>query len=48
MKGSKFFGALLPSSPDFLPIIEAVREKYNLFEISQDDVPITEIYLRMK
>jgi len=30
MKESKFLGALLPSSPDFAPIIQAVREKYYL------------------
>lgn len=46
MKESKFLGALLPSSPDFLPIIEAIREKYNLPEISPDDDPIKEIFLR--
>lgn len=45
MKESKFLGALLPSSPDFLPIIEAIREKYKLPEISPDDDPIKEIYL---
>ena len=26
----KILGALLPSSPDFVPIIKAVREKYDL------------------
>ena len=45
MKETKFLGALLPSSPDFLPIIEGIRRKYNLPEISPDDDPITEIYL---
>lgn len=45
MKENEFLGTLLPSHPDLIPIIEAVREKYNLPEISPDDDPITEIYL---
>ena len=45
MNESKFLGALLPASPDFAPIIEAVREKYGLPELSLEDDPITEIYL---
>ena len=45
MKESKFLGALLPSSPDFAPIIEAVREKYNLHEVDPDGEPIEEIFL---
>ncbi len=45
MKEAKFLGALLPSHPDLMPIIETVREKYNLPEISPDDDPIDEIYL---
>jgi hypothetical protein len=45
MEEAKFLGGLLPSLPDYLPIIEAIREKYNLPEISPDDDPITEIYL---
>jgi hypothetical protein len=45
MKESEFLGALLPSSPDFVPIIEAVRNKYKLPPISPDDDPIEEIYL---
>lgn len=44
-KEAELLGALLPSSPDYAPIIQAVREKYNLPEISPDDDPITEIYL---
>ncbi len=42
---AELLGALLPSSPDYAPIIQAVREKYNLPEISPDDDPITEVYL---
>ena len=46
MKESKFLGALLPSSPDFAPIIEAVRRKYtNLHEVDPDGKPIEEIFL---
>ena len=45
MKEAKFLGALLPSSPDFLPIIQSVREKYDLPEISPKDDPIEKIYL---
>ena len=45
MKESEFLGTLLPSQPDFIPIEKAIREKYNLPEISPDNEPITEIYL---
>ena len=45
MKESQLLGTLLPSHPDFIPIVQAVREKYNLPEISPDDDPINEIYL---
>jgi hypothetical protein len=45
MRESKLLGTLLPSHPDFLPIVQAIREKYYLPEISPDDDPITEIYL---
>jgi len=37
VKESKLFGALLPSSPGFLPIVRAMREKYQLPEISPDE-----------
>jgi len=45
MEESKLLGTLLPSSPDFLPIVRAIREKYQLPEISPGDDPITEIFL---
>ena len=45
MKESEFLGRLLPAHPDFLPIEQAIREKYGLPELSPDDDPITEIYL---
>ncbi len=44
MKEAKLPGALLPSHPDFTPIIQVVEEKYNLPEINPDDDPIEEIY----
>jgi len=48
MKESKFLGALLLSSPDFIPMIEAVREKYNLPEITSNHNPNSEIYPGMR
>lgn len=45
MKETLLIGTLLPSHPDFIPIIQAIREKYKLAEISPDDPPIEEIYL---
>jgi hypothetical protein len=45
MKESQLLGSLLPSLPDFTPILQAIREKYNLPEISPNGDPITEIYL---
>jgi len=43
MKESKLLGTLLPSSPDFAPIIVAVRGECKLPEISSDDDPVAEI-----
>jgi hypothetical protein len=37
MQESKLFGTPLPSSPDFLAVVRAVREKYGLPELSPDD-----------
>ncbi len=45
MKEAQFLGSLLPSHPDLLPIIEAVKEKYKLKPVYPDDEPIEEIYL---
>jgi len=45
MQESKLLGTLLPSSPDFLPIIQQIREKFQLPEISPGDDPIEEILL---
>jgi hypothetical protein len=46
MKTSKFLGALLPSHPDFVPVILAIRGKYQLPEISPDDTPIFNLLKR--
>lgn len=45
MKESQFLGTLLPSHPDFLPIEQSIREKYNLPEISPGDEEIADIFL---
>lgn len=45
MNEQKFLGSLLPSSPDFVPIIEAIRGKYKLQEVSPEGEVIEEIYL---
>ena len=39
MKETLFLGTLLPSHPDLLPIVQAIREKYNLPEISLGAFP---------
>jgi hypothetical protein len=44
MKEAIFLGTLLPCHPDFLPIEKAIREKYNLPEISPYDEPISEVF----
>jgi len=36
MQESKFIGTLMPSHPDFEPIIQAIREKYQLPEVVPD------------
>ncbi len=45
MKEAKLLGTLMPTHPDLFPIVEQMRAKYQLPEISPDDDPITEIYL---
>jgi hypothetical protein len=37
MKQELFFGMLLPSHPLILPILEDMREKYQIPEISMND-----------
>ena len=45
MKESEFLSGLLPSHPDYEPIINAIRTKYDLREVYPQDEPIKEIYL---
>jgi len=45
MKESQFLGTLLPFLPDFIPILQSIREKYDLPEISPDDDGMTGIHL---
>jgi hypothetical protein len=45
MQESKLLGKLLRSSPDFLPLVEQMRDKYGLPELAPDDEPIEEIFL---
>ena len=45
MQKSKLISTLLPSSPDFQPIIQAIREKYELPEVNPEDDLIEEIFL---
>lgn len=45
MKESKFLGALFPSHPDLIPIIETIRDKYKLPVVNPQEDPIKEIYL---
>jgi hypothetical protein len=44
MQASQFFGTLIPSHPDFQPIIQAIREKYQLPEARPED-DITQVLL---
>lgn len=48
MKEAKILGELLPSHPDLIPIIEAIRNKYGLEEVPLDGDPIEEIFLHDK
>lgn len=40
-----FLGSLLPSHPDFDPLIRAIRTKYGLPEIYPQDEPVKDIFL---
>lgn len=48
MNESEFLSPLLPTSPDFQPIVQALREKYSLHEVNPEGEPISEIYLEDK
>ncbi|HCC79395.1 MAG: hypothetical protein A2X25_06715 [Chloroflexi bacterium GWB2_49_20] len=39
------FSSLLPSYPDLLPIIQEIREKYNIPEVGSEDGGMTEVLL---
>ena len=45
MQENKLFGALLPTHPDILPIIEAVRKKYDIPEINPNDEDFIEFLI---
>jgi hypothetical protein len=45
MQESRLLGTLLPSSPDFLPIVRQLRKKYGLPELAPGDDPINETFL---
>ncbi len=45
MNEAKILGDLLPSHPDLIPIIKAIRSKYSLEEVPLDGDPIEEIFL---
>ena len=45
MDKSILFSFLLPSHPDLLPILQEIREKYDIPEITQEDEGIHELLL---
>lgn len=45
MKESDLLGKLMPGHPDVLPIIENIREKYQIPEFRPEDEDITELLL---
>jgi len=45
MKEAKFLAPLMPTHPDLEPIVQEVRDKYQLHEVDPDGEPITEIFL---
>jgi hypothetical protein len=45
MKESELLGKLMPGHPDVLPIIENIREKYQIPEVRPEDEDITELLL---
>jgi hypothetical protein len=44
MKGTKLLGKLMPGHPDLFPIIENIREKYQIPEVDPDGEFMTEIF----
>jgi len=45
MQETELISSLLPSHPDILPILQNIRDKYKIPEISPEDDGITEILL---
>jgi hypothetical protein len=45
MKETKLLGKLMPGHPDLFPIIENIREKYQIPEVDPEGESITEIFL---
>jgi hypothetical protein len=45
MNEIKLFSSLVPGHPDIQPILQNIREKYDILEISPEDDGITEILL---
>jgi hypothetical protein len=45
MKESELLGRLLPGHPDIIPIIEKIREKYQIPPINPEDDDITQLLL---
>ena len=43
MKESELLGKLMPGHPDILPIIESIREKYQIPEVDSDGDKIKEV-----
>jgi len=48
MLESNLFSTLLPYHPDLLPILQNIRDKYNIPEIGPDDDGLKEILLSDK
>lgn len=45
MLESNLFSTLLPSHPDLLPILQNIKEEYNILEIDPDQNGIKDILL---
>ena len=43
MKETKLLGKLLPTHPDILPILEEIREKYNIKYVKPEDDSLKEL-----
>ena len=43
MKEARLFGKLLPTHPDILPVLEEIRENYNIKDIKPEDDSLKEL-----